>query len=256
MESAKKPSMNYAPLTTAPVLAYSDFSKSFIVETDASDKGLGAVLSQMQDSKLRVIAYASRGLCGAERNMKNYSSMKLELLALKWAVTEKFCKYVLEFEFVVYTDNNPLTYLQSKSKLKAVEQWWAAQLASFIFKIEYRAGKHNTNADALSRIRWQKTHECSTEEKEDAGVDVTANTTPTAEMLAIFADTTRIPERVQLGLLKDAIHVEEMGVTRPADECSEQGTSLPSIPRDQIAGLQQKDAAVSRMKQHDFGYAC
>ena len=230
-------------LTTAPVLAYPDFSKPFIVETDASDKGLGAVLSQKQDGKLRVIAYASRGLRGAERNMKNYSSMKLELLALKWAVTEKFREYLLESEFMVYTDNNPLTYPQSKSKLKAVEQRWAAELASFNFKIEYRAGKHNTNADALSRIRWQKTHECSAEEKEDAAVD-----TLTAEMLANVADTTRIPERVQLELLKDAIWVEELGVTRPADECAEQATSLPSIPRDQIAALQQKDAAVARLK--------
>ena len=127
MENAKKPLMTYAPLTTAPVLAYPDFSKPFIVETDASDKGLGAVLSEKQDGKLRVIAYASRGLHGAERNMNNYSSMKLELLALKWAVTEKFCEYLLESEFVVYTDNNPLTYLQSKSKLTAVEQLWAAE---------------------------------------------------------------------------------------------------------------------------------
>ena len=236
-------------LTTAPVLAYPDFSKPFIVETDASDKGLGAVLSQKQDGKLRVIAYASRGLRGAERNMKNYSSMKLELLALKWAVTDKFREYLLESEFMVYTDNNPLTYLQSKSKLKAVEQRWAAELASFNFKIEYRAGKHNTNADALSRIRWQKTHECSAEEKENAGVD-----TLSAEMLANVADTTRIPERVQLELLKDAIRVEELGVTRPADECAEQATSLPSIPRDQIAALQQKDAAVARLKHYlDLG---
>ena len=219
------------------------------METDASDKGLGAVLSQKQDGKLRVIAYASRGLRGAERNMKNYSSMKLELLELKWAVTEKFGEYLLKSEFVVYTDNNPLTYLQSKSKLKAVEQRWAAELASFNFKIEYRAGKHNANADALSRIRWRKTLECSTEENEDAGMDVTANTS-TAEMLAIVADTTRIPERVQLGLLKDAICVEELGVTRPADKCAEQATSLPSIPRDHIAALQQKDAAVARLKHY------
>ena len=112
-------------------------TKPFIVETDASDKGLGAVLSQKQDGKLRVIANASRGLCGAERNMKNYSSMKLEILALKWAVAEKFREYLLGSKFVVYTDNNPLTYLQSKSKLKAVEQRWAAELASFNFKIEY-----------------------------------------------------------------------------------------------------------------------
>ena len=126
------------------------------METDASVNGLGAVPSQKQDGKLRVIAYASRGLRGTERNMKNYSSMKLELLALKWAVTEKFCEYLLESEFVRYTENNPLTYLQSKRKLKAVEQRWAAELASFNFKIEYRSGKHNTNADALSWIRWQE----------------------------------------------------------------------------------------------------
>ena len=141
-------------LTTAQVLAYPDYSKPFVVETDASDTRLGVVLTQKQDGKLRVIAYASQGLRGTEQNMKNCSSMKLKLLALKWAVAEKFQEYLLGSEFVVYSDNNPLTYLQSKSKLKAVEHHWAAELASFNFKIEYRAGKHNTNADALSRIRW------------------------------------------------------------------------------------------------------
>ena len=85
-------------------------------------------------------------------------------------------------------------------------------------------------------------------------MDVTANSTLTAEMLAIVADTTRIPERVQLELLKDAIRVEELGVTRPADECAEQATSLPSITRDQIAALQQKDGAVARLKHYlDLG---
>lgn len=60
-----------------------------------------------------VIAYASRGLRGAERNMKNYSSVKLELLALKWATAEKFREYLLGSEFVVYSDKNLLIYLQS-----------------------------------------------------------------------------------------------------------------------------------------------
>ena len=77
----------------------------------------------------------------------------MELLALKWAVAEKFREYLLGSELVVYTDNNSLTYLQSKSKLKAIEKRWVAELASFNFRIEYRAGKHKTNADALSRIR-------------------------------------------------------------------------------------------------------
>lgn len=143
-----------------------------------------------------------------------------------------------------------MTYLQSKSKLKAVKQRWAAELASFNFKIEYRAGKHNTNADALSRIRWQRTCGCSAEEKEDAGIGATENTPPTAEMLAGIVGTTRVPETVRLGLLEEAIRVEELGVTKPADECAEQATSLPSIPRDQIAALQQKDPAVARLRHY------
>uniref|UniRef100_A0AAQ4NQI8 Reverse transcriptase/retrotransposon-derived protein RNase H-like domain-containing protein n=1 Tax=Gasterosteus aculeatus aculeatus TaxID=481459 RepID=A0AAQ4NQI8_GASAC len=77
-------------LTNAPVLAYADFSLPFILEVDASYGGLGAVLSQEQNGKVRPIAYASRGLKPTERNMANYSSMKLEFLALKWAMTEKF----------------------------------------------------------------------------------------------------------------------------------------------------------------------
>lgn len=137
-------------LTTAPVLAYADFSLPFILEVDASYGGLGAVLSQEQAGKVRPIAYASRGLRPPERNMQNYSSMKLEFLALKWAMTEKFREYLLGHKCVVYTDNNPLSHLSS-AKLGATEQRWAAQLASFDFEIKYRTGRSNQNADALSR---------------------------------------------------------------------------------------------------------
>ena len=69
-------------ITSAPVLAYPDFKKPFIVHTDASEKGLGAVLYQRQESILRVISYASRSLTPAEKNYK-YNSGKLEFLALK-----------------------------------------------------------------------------------------------------------------------------------------------------------------------------
>ena len=139
-------------LTTAPVLAYPDYKKLFILETDASNDGLGAVLSQEQGGKVKVIAYASRGLRGGECNMENYSSRKLELLALKWAVCDKFRELLFGSKVVIYTDNNPLTYLQSKSKLKAIEQRWAAELASFDFTTKYRPGHHNQNTDALSHI--------------------------------------------------------------------------------------------------------
>ncbi len=137
-------------LTSPPILGYPDFTRPFIVETDASFDGLGAVLSQDQEEGRVVICYASRSLRPPEKNMSNYSSMKLELLALKWAVTEKFRDYLLGASLTIYTDNNPLSYLKT-AKLGATEMRWASQLAQFDFQIKYRSGRANANADALSR---------------------------------------------------------------------------------------------------------
>lgn len=137
-------------LVSTPVLAYADFSRPFILETDASHSGLGAVLSQETDGCVRPVAYASRGVRPTERNMSNYSSMKLEFLALKWAVTDKFREYLLGHKCIVYTDNNPLSHLQS-AKLGAAEHRWAAELAAFDLEIKYRSGQNNRNADAVSQ---------------------------------------------------------------------------------------------------------
>lgn len=138
-------------MTQPPVLAYADFTKPFIVYTDASNQGLGAVLAQVQDNRERVIAYASRSLHPTEKNDANYSSFKLELLALKWAIAEKFKDYLTGSKFTIYTDNNPVAHLQT-ARLGAVEQCWVAQLASFDYVVKYRAGRENVNADALSRF--------------------------------------------------------------------------------------------------------
>lgn len=81
-------------LTISPILGYADFSRPFILETDVSLQGSGAVLMQYQEDGRRIIAYASGTLHGLERNDANYSSAKLELLAVKWAVTEKFKDYL------------------------------------------------------------------------------------------------------------------------------------------------------------------
>ncbi len=137
-------------LTSSPTLGFPNFEKPFILETDASFQGLGAVLSQDLEEGRRVIAFASRTLRPTERNMDNYSAMKLELLALKWAVADKFREYLMGSTFTVFTDNNPLCYLQT-SKLGAVEMRWVSQLSQFNFSIQYRAGRQNRNADALSR---------------------------------------------------------------------------------------------------------
>ena len=111
-------------LTSAPVLAYPDYMKSFILETDTSLKGLGTVLSQGDDEgNYRIISFASRMLKPYEKSMRNYSSAKLELLALKWAVCEKFKDYLIGSKFTVLTDNNPLTYVYT-SHLGAAQICW------------------------------------------------------------------------------------------------------------------------------------
>ena len=109
----------------APILAFPDFNKPFLLETDASGRGLGAILSQKQaDGQYHPIAYAS---CMMNETEQRYHSNKQEFLALKWAITEQFHKYLSPYrknwnEFVVCTDNNPLTYIFSSANLDATGQ--------------------------------------------------------------------------------------------------------------------------------------
>ena len=119
------------------MLGYPNFEREFILETDASLRGLGAVLSQVDEQgKTHIIAYASQTLRPSEKSMRNCTSAKLELLALKWAFTEKFRDYLLGLKFTVYTDNNPLAYIQT-SKLGASQICWLSKLALFDFNIIY-----------------------------------------------------------------------------------------------------------------------
>ena len=137
-------------LTSAPVLGYPDFRQPFELETDASLQGLGAILSQMDENGINyVIAFASRSIQPSEQLMENYSSAKLELLALKWAVIEKLRDYLSRSKLTIYTDNNPLVYVK-ESKLGVAQIWWLSELALFEFNIKYRTGRSNQPADALS----------------------------------------------------------------------------------------------------------
>ena len=139
----------------APILAFPDFNKPFLLETDASGRGLGAVLSQKQaDGRYHPIAYASRVMNETEQR---YHSNNQEFLALKWAVTEQFHEYLSPYgknlnKFVVHTDNNPLTYIFSSANLDAAGQQWVAHLASYNFSLEYQKGKDNMVADFLSQM--------------------------------------------------------------------------------------------------------
>ena len=138
-------------LITTLVLSYPDYSKRFILEMDASLKGLSAVLSQEDsDGNVCVLSFASHTLKPYEKSMKNYSSAKLKLLALKWSVCEKFKDYLIGSKFTVLMDNNPLTYVRT-SRLGASQIHWLSDLALFNFDLKYRAGKCNQAADTLSQ---------------------------------------------------------------------------------------------------------
>ena len=106
-------------ITEAPVLTLAKTGVPFILETDASDKGLGDVLSQRVDGKIKVIAFVSRSLSRGEQNKANYSSKKLELLTI---VSTKFRHYLMEAKCTVFTDNSAVAYINRKTDLTALEQ--------------------------------------------------------------------------------------------------------------------------------------
>ena len=131
-----------------PILAYANYKKSFKLHTDASEKGLGAVLYQKQDNGTdHMIVYASHILSKSERN---YDTHELQFLALKWSVTDRFHEYLHGRHVMVYTDNNPLIYILTTAKLDATGQRWVASLANYNFKIFYWSSKLYVEADALS----------------------------------------------------------------------------------------------------------
>ena len=134
----------------SPVLAFTNYTKDFLLEMDTSKEGLGAVLSQKQeDGRFHPVAYGSQVLTTHE---KNYHSMKLEFLALKLAIMEHFKEYLLYQPFLVRTDNNPLMYILTTPNLDATGHWWVGALAKYDFQLEYQKGWDNTVADALSQV--------------------------------------------------------------------------------------------------------
>lgn len=134
-------------LTTAPILQYPNFEEDFIVSTDASQGAIGAVLSQGKISEDLPISYASRTLNPAE---SRYSTIERELLAIVWAC-KHFRPYLYGRKFTLYSDHKPLEWLFNIRDPGSRLVRWRLKLAEYDYEIKYKAGKNNTNADALSR---------------------------------------------------------------------------------------------------------
>jgi len=134
-------------LGSAPILTCPDFQKTFFLQTDSSNFGLGAALFQKEGEKEKVIAYASRSLNAAE---KNYSTTEKECLAVVWAI-QKMRHYLEGYHFKVITDHQALKWLHSLKNPTGRLARWAINLQQYDFEIIYRKGSLNQVADALSR---------------------------------------------------------------------------------------------------------
>ena len=138
-------------LMSEPVISSPDFSKPFILQTDASEVGVGAILSQTDDEGLdHPVAYFSRKLLPREQK---YSTIEKECLAIKLGV-HVFHVYLFGKPFEIQTDHRALQWLDSVKDSNNRLLRWSLMLQPYSFSIKHRKGVENANADCLSRVEW------------------------------------------------------------------------------------------------------
>ncbi|KAK7114676.1 hypothetical protein V1264_000698 [Littorina saxatilis] len=136
-----------AKLAEQPIIQMPDHTLPYILRTDASDKGMGAVLLQDKGEGLQPIAYASKKLSETEQK---YATVEKECLATVWGI-QKFERYLYGRHFILETDHQPLQYLQRMKPTNARLMRWALQLQPYVFTVKIIPGKDNIGADYLSR---------------------------------------------------------------------------------------------------------
>ena len=134
-----------AMLCSSPILKLPDFDRSFVLRTDASDSGFGAVLLQENDGKQFPIAYASKKL---NPTQAAYAIVERECLAIVWAL-ETFTTYLYGRTFVIQTNHQPMAFLRTRLTNPRLIRW-SLKLQPYQFKIEATAGKENMGSDFFS----------------------------------------------------------------------------------------------------------
>ncbi|KAF9743553.1 Retrovirus-related Pol polyprotein from transposon, partial [Nosema granulosis] len=164
-------------LLSEKILFQPDYSKHFYLETDASNVGLGAILSQLNGSEKMPIMYASRTLGETE---KNYSISEKEMLAAIWGI-EKFEYFLKGREFTLVTDHIALKAINEKGELKSARiSRWIERIQQFNFKVEYKPGESIPHVDGLSRL----------------AKDVTCNKIDTSISTEILNDVMKVHEQL------------------------------------------------------------
>jgi len=158
-------------LCTAPVLAFPTQSGHFILDCDASDEGIGAVLSQIQDDNERVISYASNKLTPTERN---YCATRRELLSIVHYL-RIFRHYLIGKRFILRTDHQSLLWLLNWKTPSSKQYFaWIEEILEYDFEIRHRKGESHINADVLSRLQVCK--QCPLHHAENKNIKVVRRT--------------------------------------------------------------------------------
>lgn len=130
-----------------PILRLPDLSKPFVLQTDASSEGIGAILLQDENGVKHPVAFASKKLLPRERN---YSTIEREALAIVWGI-QKFENFLYGQQFYLETDHQPLQYLNNAKFQNGRLMRWALALQPYRFTVRAIKGSHNVGADFLSR---------------------------------------------------------------------------------------------------------
>ena len=140
-------------ITEGPILQLPDTRQPFILRTDGSNIGIGAVLLQEKDGLLFPISYSSKKLNTAE---SSYPAIEKECLAIYWSI-KKYRNYLHGNRFILETDHDSLKYLETKKFVNNRVMRWAMSLQPYNFSVRYIRGKENCAADFLSRVMEEKT---------------------------------------------------------------------------------------------------
>ena len=230
-------------LANDPILQYPDFSKPFSLTTDASSVAIGCVLSQNVNGADLPIGYASRTLTDPERRL---DTIHRELLAIVWGV-QYFRPYLFGRKFKVFSDHQPLQWLNSVKEPSSKLFRWKLKLAAYDMEIHYKKGSANANADALSRVEilnQTEDNELSPEYLDTELDDLFATLTPgTQELLNNLPLETADNESVAVNLPPNPPNLEDF-----SDEESDNETVHSNIIGNTSVTIPIRDDPINKCK--------